>query len=118
MTRTAFSDAASMRGPERPAIPRSSRYRSSRYRSSRYRSSRLQVLSAARGRVLPDFVAVIVEHQSGIRWRGIPDVAGKLALKLPRRPATVAKRDEALLRAGLAGTVAHDLTARRATTGR
>src|SRR5215471_6671412 len=57
--------------------------------------SRSQILSAARGRVLPDFVAVIVEHQSRIGWRRVPHVAGKLALKLPWPPAGIAEGDEA-----------------------
>src|SRR5262249_45749703 len=55
-----------------------------------------QVLGAARGGVLPDFVAIVIKHDALIGRRRVPDVAGKLAFELPRRPAGVAEGDEAL----------------------
>src|SRR5215813_10359472 len=75
--------------------------------------SRSEVLRPALHGVVPDLVAVLVEHQLGVLRRREPEPVGELALELARRPAGVAECDQALARAAMVADVAQDLAARR-----
>src|SRR5262245_23495231 len=74
---------------------------------------RSKVLRPAFHGIVPDLVAVLVEHQLGVLRRREPEAMGELALELARRPAGVAECDQALARAAMVADVAQDLVARR-----
>src|SRR5262249_21396527 len=63
--------------------------------------------------IIPDLVAILVEHQLGVLRRREPEPVGELALELARRPAGVAECDQALARTAMVADVAQDLVARR-----
>src|SRR5262249_61712899 len=72
-----------------------------------------KVLRPAFHGIVPDLVAVLVEHQLGVLRRREPEPVGEFALELPRRPAGVAECDQALVRAAMVADIAQDLAARR-----
>src|SRR5215469_10862348 len=92
------------RDPPREEAPRNT-YSEQGLRRHLRRSPRSKVLRPAFHGIVPDLVAVLVEHQLGVLRRRKPEPVGELALELARRPAGVAECDQALARAAVIADV-------------
>src|SRR5215471_2851386 len=73
---------------------------------------RSEVLNPPREGTLPDLLPILVESERLVGGCGRPDTPFHLALELARRPARIAKRDQALLRPLVGSDVAEDFAAR------
>src|SRR5262249_5899042 len=72
----------------------------------------LQFAGTPRHRLVPQAGAVVVENQLGFLRGGEPVVPGHLVGELPRSPACIAEREQALFGAMMMADVLQDLRAR------
>src|SRR5262249_36489156 len=70
-----------------------------------------KVLNPPREGDLPDLLPILVENERLARGCDRPDPPFHLTLELPRRPARIAKRDQALLRSLVGSDVPQDFAA-------